>query len=129
MKRDEDALKYAPKVIRDQAAKKGIRSYSTSARLYQEVTQQPTGAPEDSSIATVASMIDLATEQAAENLPGLKFGMPASLPKTENYKSRYDPVVEQFTKLLMEDGKLSRAQKVIFTFLRIDWLVIANTRV
>ncbi|PCH04667.1 Sodium/sulfate symporter [Penicillium occitanis (nom. inval.)] len=110
MKRDEDALKYAPKVIRDQAAKKGTRSYSTSARLYQEVTEQPTGA-EDPSIATVASMIDLATEQAAENLPGLKFGMPAPLPKTENYKSRYDPVVEQFTKLLMEDGKLSRAQK------------------
>ena len=112
MKRDEDALKYAPKVIRDQAAKKGTRSYSTSARLYQEVTEQPTGAA-DPSIATVASMIDLATEQAAENIPGLKFGMPAPLPKTENYKSRYDPVVEQFTKLLMEDGKLSRAQKVV----------------
>lgn len=115
MKRDEDALKYAPKVIRDQAAKKGTRSYSTSARLFQEVTQQPTGA-EDPSIATVASMIDLATERAAENLPGLKFGMPAPLPKTENHKRRYDPVVEQFTKLLMEDGKLSRAQKVAFTF-------------
>ncbi|QGA20517.1 hypothetical protein EYB26_008222 [Talaromyces marneffei] len=110
MKRDADALKYAPKVIRDEAAKKGTRSYSTSARLFQEATQQPTRA-EDPSIATVASMIDLATERAAENLPGLKFGMPAPLPKTENYKSRYDPVVEQFTKLLMEDGKLSRAQK------------------
>ncbi|EED16754.1 plasma membrane phosphate transporter Pho87, putative [Talaromyces stipitatus ATCC 10500] len=111
MKRDEDALKYAPKVIRDQA-KKGTRSYSTSARLYQEVTQQSTGAAaEDPSIVTVANMINLATERAAENLPGLKFGMPAPLPKTENVRSRYDPVVEQFTKLLMEDGKLSRAQK------------------
>lgn len=57
-------------------------------------------------------MIDFATEQAAERLPGLKFGLPAQLPKTENVRSRYDPVVEQFTKLLMEDGKLSRAQKV-----------------
>lgn len=57
-------------------------------------------------------MINVATARAAENLPGLKFGMPAPLPKTENFKNRYDPVVDQFTKLLMQDGKLSRAQKV-----------------
>jgi hypothetical protein len=113
LKRDKDALKYAPKVFFQDQNKKGSRSYSTSARLHQEVTQHPAGAPEDPSIASVASMIDLATEQAVERLPGLKFDLPSPLPKTENVRSRYDPVVEQFTKLLMEDGKLSRAQKVI----------------
>lgn len=58
-----------------------------------------------------------ATDQAIERNPGLKFDMPDRLPKTEHFKSRYDPVVEQFTKLMMEDGKLSKAQKVFFTTL------------
>lgn len=53
-----------------------------------------------------------ATNQAIERDPGLKFDMPDRLPKTEHFKNRYDPVVEQFTKLMMEDGKLSKAQKV-----------------
>lgn len=112
MQRDKDALKYAPKVFFQDQNKKGSRSYSTSARLHQGVTQHPTGGAEDPSVAAVMGMINVATEEAVERHEGLKFDLPAPLPKTENVKSRYDPVVEQFTKLLMRDGKLSRAQKV-----------------
>jgi hypothetical protein len=44
---------------------------------------------------------------------GHKFGLPeAPLTRTDHFKRRYDPVVEQFTKALMRDGKLSAAQRV-----------------
>ena len=44
---------------------------------------------------------------------GHKFGLPdMPLPRTEHFKRRYDPVVEQLTKSLMRHGKLSAAQKV-----------------
>jgi hypothetical protein len=46
---------------------------------------------------------------------GHKFGLPdLPLPRTEHFKRRYDPVVEQLTKGLMRHGKLSVAQKVCF---------------
>jgi hypothetical protein len=57
-------------------------------------------------------MIARATNEAVERETGLKFEMPESLPRTENVRHRYDPLVDQFTKLLMKDGKLSMAQKV-----------------
>lgn len=69
--------------------------------------------PDDRSTSVVANMIAQATQEAVERQPGLKFDMPElPLPRTENFRHRYDPLVEQFTKLLMEDGKLSLAQKV-----------------
>ncbi len=46
---------------------------------------------------------------------GHKFGLPdMPLPRTAHFKRRYDPVVEQLTKNLMRDGKLSAAQKVCY---------------
>ncbi|KAH8700477.1 putative plasma membrane phosphate transporter Pho87 [Talaromyces proteolyticus] len=121
LRRDKDALKYAPKVLRDQAKKaSGSRSYSTSARLGQEV-QNSADSIEDPSVLAVADMITLATEDAIDRNPGMKFDTPAPLSKSDHFKRRYDPVVEQFTKLLMEDGKLSLAQKnmeVILNHLR-----------
>lgn len=78
--------------------------------------QQPqpeAGKPADEvSAAMVANMIAQVDHGAAEKLTGLKFPMPEDLPKTENFRTRYEPLLDQFTKLLMEDGKLSRAQKV-----------------
>lgn len=137
--RDADAQKHLPKVLRDQiSAKKGTRSYSTSAILrQQELQQQPPKKgddvsasgqqQEDPSVSTVAHMIAQATVDAVERQPGLKFEMPDSpLPRTENVRRRYEPLVEQFTKLLMRDGKLSMAQKVcqlaltLSTFASID---------
>ncbi|KAK3349927.1 ribosomal protein S7 domain-containing protein [Lasiosphaeria hispida] len=53
---------------------------------------------------------------------GHKFGMPdLPLPRDLNHKHRYDPVVVQITKLLMRDGKLSKAQRdmaMILNYLR-----------
>lgn len=44
---------------------------------------------------------------------GHKFGLPKTpLARTDHLKRRYDPVVEQFTKALMRNGKLGAAQRV-----------------
>ncbi|KAI1141788.1 ribosomal protein S7 [Hypoxylon sp. FL0543] len=42
---------------------------------------------------------------------GLLFDMPERVGKGQQLQSRYHPVVEQVTKLLMKDGKLSKAQR------------------
>lgn len=48
--------------------------------------------------------------------PGHKFGLPQwPWPEGFNHKKRYHPVLEQITRLLMKDGKLSAAQRVRFT--------------
>jgi small subunit ribosomal protein S7 len=47
--------------------------------------------------------------------PGHKFGLPKKpYPEGFNMKQRYHPVLEQLTRLLMRDGKLSVAQRVRF---------------
>jgi hypothetical protein len=44
---------------------------------------------------------------------GHKFGLPeAPLARTDHFRRRYDPVVEQLTKALMRHGKLGAAQRV-----------------
>ena len=50
---------------------------------------------------------------------GHKFPLPdlATWTKQDNFKHRYDPVVNQLTKLLMRDGKLNRAQTVRLLFI------------
>ncbi|KAI9368534.1 hypothetical protein BJX61DRAFT_546431, partial [Aspergillus egyptiacus] len=120
LSRDKEARKHAPKVFQDQLNKgpSGSRSFSTSARrpqLQQQGQGAGSSAADQASAALVESMISQVTSQAAEAAmlpPGLKFPAPATLPKTENYKTRYDSVLEQFTKQIMKDGKLARAQKV-----------------
>jgi hypothetical protein len=45
--------------------------------------------------------------------PGHKFPLPAlPLPSKMHVKHRYDPILVQLTRLLMKDGKLSKAQRV-----------------
>lgn len=45
--------------------------------------------------------------------PGHKFALPKKpYPEGYNVKKRYHPVLEQISRLLMRDGKLSVAQKV-----------------
>jgi ribosomal protein S7 len=113
LRRDKDALKYAPKVMQEQMlGLKGSRSYSTSATLRRQGLSGSASTQEDPSIAIVANMIAQVSREVEERPPGLKFDMPTTpLPKTENMRRRYDPLVEQFTKLLMRHGKLSVAQK------------------
>ena len=56
-------------------------------------------------------MID--PESAEVQNQGHIFGLPElPLPSTSHLKHRYDPVVHQVTNLLMQDGKLSKAQRV-----------------
>ncbi len=43
---------------------------------------------------------------------GLLFDAPERLHKHEQLQDRYHPVVTQITRLLMRDGKLSKAQRV-----------------
>lgn len=116
MQRDQEAAKHAPKIMQDMMKKNpsGGRSFSTSIRraLEHERQPQPQPQPDEASAALVANMIAEADLTAAEKVTGLKFALPDEMPKTENFRTRYEPLLEQFTKLLMEDGKLTRAQKV-----------------
>lgn len=54
--------------------------------------------------------------------PGHKFGLPKRpWPEGFNLKKRYHPVLEQITRLLMKDGKLSVAQRnmaIVMNYLR-----------
>jgi len=53
---------------------------------------------------------------------GVKFGLPTlPLPPGSNLKKRYEPIVDQVTKLLMRDGKLSVAQRVCFSCLCLEF--------
>ena len=91
----------------------GSRSFSTSARRLQDVQASKGDLPsEEASAALVANMISQVDHGAAEMHTGLKFQAPEALPKTENFRTRYEPLLDQFTKLLMHDGKLALAQKV-----------------
>ncbi|OOF97206.1 hypothetical protein ASPCADRAFT_206029 [Aspergillus carbonarius ITEM 5010] len=110
LQRDKEAQKHAPKVMQDQMNRpSGTRSFSTSARRLQPEVEGKNF--DDASAAMVANMISEVNQQAAELHPGLKFPAPGSIPRTENFRKRYETIVEQFTKLLMQDGKLSKAQK------------------
>lgn len=95
----------------------GTRSFSTSTRRLQQDLQHGgvggLGADADQAgAAMVANMISQVDHAAAELHTGLKFPAPEPLPKSENFRTRYEPLLEQFTKLLMQDGKLTAAQKV-----------------
>ncbi|PGG99536.1 hypothetical protein GX51_06276 [Blastomyces parvus] len=120
LKRDKDALKNAPKVLRDQlssssssSSSSGSRSFSTSARSRQFDMKQMSAGENDASVATVEDMLATATKQKQEQLmqAGLKYEVPETLPRSEHLRHRYDPLLDQFTKMLMRHGKLSVAQK------------------
>ncbi|KZZ92291.1 Ribosomal protein S7 [Ascosphaera apis ARSEF 7405] len=113
-KRDKNALKYAPKVVQDKLNPKppaGSRSYSTA------VDSAAGGNGIDAPLPGATPMEQLIA--VMENKPeapieGLKFDMP---PKpdyaTGHFRKRYDPVLDQFTKMLMRDGKLARAENTM----------------
>ncbi|KAK2873532.1 hypothetical protein FQN49_002272 [Arthroderma sp. PD_2] len=124
LKRDKDALKNMPKVLRDefvsgQSGSGSKRSFSTSSRLRQEERKGvENAASNDPSAAAVADMLAAsnrgeAVEVEQEAIPeGFKFEPPTlPLPPNEHLRRRYEPLLEQFTKLIMKDGKLSLAQK------------------
>lgn len=63
--------------------------------------------------ASEASVLEASsTGQELQN-PGHKFALPQKpYPEGFNMKKRYHPVIEQITRVLMRDGKLSVAQRV-----------------
>jgi small subunit ribosomal protein S7 len=70
-------------------------------------------------MASPAGGMDLPPSMTFRDIPhemagkGHKFGLPDTpLARTDHFKRRYDPVVDQLTKALMRDGKLSAAQRV-----------------
>lgn len=118
-----------PKVMQDEADNSnpnpsGTRSFSTSTRrpqadMHHNRDLKPEGSAEDPSVAMVANMISDATQQGAERAgltlsPGLKFPAPEEPAKKNHHRKRYDTALDQFTKVLMQDGKKARAEKVSF---------------
>lgn len=100
-----------PKVMQDQFKKpSGSRSFSTSARS--RMPDVENASSDAASAAMLADMIQQVNGQAVERNSGLKFDVPANPAKTLNFRKRYDSVQDQFTKMMMQDGKLARAQRV-----------------
>lgn len=101
LKRDEKAEEKAPKVMQKDMSSsfhKGTRSYSTSARRH----------------AYTQLMINPESKEVEQfESQGNIFGLPElPIPSTSHIKHRYDPIIEQVTNLLMQDGKKSKAQRV-----------------
>ena len=119
LQRDEKARKHMPKIMQEQFKKGGSRSFSTSARSYQSEVENVGNveANDQMSAAVLADMIGRLNEEAAkaaEAIPeGYKFEPPEKpVTRAMNFRKRYDTMQDQFTKMLMQDGKLARAQKV-----------------
>jgi small subunit ribosomal protein S7 len=116
---DKAAQEHLPKVMKDslKAAKpSGTRSFSTSAIRRQD--ERFSGMEVDSSIDP--AIIGGGTSIMANPMimepakPGVKFGLPAlPLPSDLNLHHRYDPLIEQFTGLLIQHGKKGVAQRVL----------------
>lgn len=108
-KGDKELLDKLPKVMKDALKSKTQNTPPKGSRSYSTTTSMIGGSGAD-----MAGM-DLSAISAsmAPTVPGAKFELPAlPLPQGSNYKRRYDPVVDQFTNLLMRHGQKSVAQRV-----------------
>ena len=117
LNRDPKAQDKAPKVMQESpesAHPKGSRQFSTSARHRAQEVSQSQSADTDGEAAQ--ELMGFASSRAVQGYgegQGHLFGLPdLPLPSKQHIRHRYDPIVEQFTNLLMQDGKLSRAQRV-----------------
>ena len=132
LEEDKEAQKKAPQVLKD-SIKAGAtppkpsqsRSFSTYARRNQELSEHNDNPFDDAIIAnTNFGTQELAGPATPVTVApvGHKFGLPAlPLPSNAHKDYRYDPVIRQFTNLMMLHGKLSVAQRnmsIILTYLR-----------
>ena len=117
---DKEAQKYAPQVLKDsikngQTPPKGqSRPFSTYARRQQlEVSGEKPAASLDPPVFGVeVSELTASSTVPSAPAPGHKFPLPTlPLPSNAHKDYRYDPVVRQVTNLMMQDGKLSVAQR------------------
>jgi small subunit ribosomal protein S7 len=123
VKGDTKAQEKLPKVMRDaiKASKpSNSRSFSTSANRQQDgaLSDSSSGsAPLDPTI--VESGTSIITDPHITELsnPGVKFGLPSiPIPSDHNLHHRYDPIIDQFTGLLIQHGKKGVAQRVPHIF-------------
>ena len=115
LKRDEQGKEKAPQVLKEETRKDSppsTRSFSTYTR--RRSPELPLHAVDTSS----AHEEDVAIAALSNSNDGLRnqghiYGLP-TLPLTKNMhlKHREDPLVDQVTKLIMQSGRLSRAQSV-----------------
>lgn len=99
MGRDEESKGKAPEVIKEEMDKTQNSAEHTSFANLLALGQMEV-------VACGGRASDVETSGPKFELPDLP------LPSTSNLKHRYDPVVEQVTKLIMRHGKLSVAQRV-----------------
>lgn len=64
----------------------------------------------------------VAGEEVFEDETGHKFGMPTPPGKHDKLQSRYPPIIHQFSRLLMRDGKLSLAERVRLEHTNLQYL-------
>jgi small subunit ribosomal protein S7 len=80
--------------------------------LYRDGTILPADEAE-AMVESTGSRSDVVEMDNQVENPGHKFGLPVKpYPEGFHMKKRYHPVLEQITRLMMKDGKLSVAQRV-----------------
>jgi small subunit ribosomal protein S7 len=113
LKRDEEGMEKAPQVIKEE-----IDGTKNAAENENTTFAKLLAWGQLEAIAAGGHANDV-------NIPGHKFGLPnLPLPSSSNLKHRYEPVVEQVTKLLMRHGKLSVAQRVGSSVLQFSFCVL-----
>jgi len=128
IKRDPQAMKHAPSVLKDPTATPGSkRKYSTLTGFGDGAAGigRPTDIP--------PVQVDDVDINPQPVLPeGAKYPLPnLPLPPTSILRKRYSPVVEQVTSLIMRDGKKATAHAVmteVLAILRTKSAPVSNTR-
>jgi small subunit ribosomal protein S7 len=121
VKDDKEAQKHLPQVMKDalKAAKpSGSRSFSTSAfrRRDAPLSEVDVEGSVDPSIIGSGTTVMANPTSTEPTQPGVKFGLPAlPLPAELNLHYRYDPLITQFTGLLIQHGKKGVAQRVLIS--------------
>ncbi|KAF1350989.1 ribosomal protein S7 domain-containing protein [Delphinella strobiligena] len=121
LREDKEAQKHAPQVLKESLRKGDTtkpsqsRSFSTYARQQQlEQHNQPATSldPPVFEVSEAAERETAAETETSVVTAGHKFPLPTlPLPSNAHKDYRYDPVVRQVTNLLMQDGRLSVAQR------------------
>lgn len=135
LKRDENSHVKPPKIMiqeeKQKSTPKGSRSFSTVSRRREDLTESALS--EERTLSRIGTefavgspghidsvpelpipetLSQIGTESAVES-PGHIYGVPElPIPETDRLKHRYDPLVLQFTNLIMQHGKKGLAQRV-----------------
>lgn len=107
-KTDKETFDKLPKVMQDSIKAKQSGSAPKGSRSYSTTTSSVTGGTTEIDL----GLVDFTPPAVVTSVPGAKYEIPSfPLPQGSNLKKRYDPLVEQFTNLLMRHGEKSKAQK------------------